>query len=278
VRLLQRTTRKLTLTDAGRVFFDQVSGLVARVEDATAAIREFGTEPRGTVRLTAPPDSEQIGLGEAFASFARKYPAIHVDLTLTGRMVDLVGEGFDMAVRAGRLTDSSLIARKVGPSRLALFAAPHYLADVGVPQSLAELKRHNFILLKGQGRKGKATLRLTGPTGEESVEVSGNLSADEMTFMLHACVASAGVALLPMELAHQAVRAGKLRLVLPKYSIGGSSVYVVLPSSSLVPSRVALLRDYLVSHLERVLREAHEDCLADEAPRGRHSGQTQRRV
>jgi DNA-binding transcriptional LysR family regulator len=258
VRLLQRTTRKLALTDAGQVFFEQVRKAVSGIDDAVNALREVGEEPRGTVRMTAPPDTKQLGLADAIVDFSRKYPAILIELVLTPRFVDLVGEGFDLALRAGRLTDSSLIARRIGPSRLALFGAPSYLQKAGAPKALSDLVRHNFVLYRSRG--GKASLHLTGPKGDESVDVSGNLSADDMAFILNACVAGAGLALLPVELARQAALAKELTLVLGKYYVGGGAVHIVLPSSALVPLRVALLRDHLVAHMERTLAEAHKDC------------------
>jgi DNA-binding transcriptional LysR family regulator len=263
VRLLQRTTRKLALTDAGQAFFDQVRGAVASMGEAMNTVREFGGEPRGTVRVSVPPDAQTLGLAHAFTEFTRKYPAILVELNLTGRLVDLVGEGFDLAVRAGRMPDSALIARRIGATQLLFFAAPGYLKTAGVPQTLTELNSHDCILFRSH--KGKATLHLTGPDGEESVEVQGRMSADEMAFILDACIAGAGVALLPTELARKAAQAGRIEHILPAYHQAGGSVYVVLPSSTLVPSRVALLRDHLVSHLERELLAAQNACTAAHA-------------
>jgi len=263
-RLLQRTTRKLSLTDAGQLFFDHASAAVTGLDGAVNAVREFGGEPRGTVRVTAPPDAQTLGLAEVFMQFTRRYPAIHVELTITGRTVDLVGEGFDLAVRAGRLADSALVARRVGPSRLALFAAPSYLKGAGALRSVRDLKQHATLLFRSRG--GTATLHLTGPKGEESVEVKGNLSADDMAFLFEACVAGAGVALLPAELARRAVLAGRLVRVLPAYYLGGGSVYVVVPSAALLPSRVALLRDHLVTHIQRELLEVEKACSGAEGP------------
>ena len=258
VRLLQRTTRKLVVTDAGQLFFDRVRGAVAGLGDAIDAVREFGGEPRGVVRMTAPPDAQQIGIGDAIAAFARRYPAIQLELSLSARVVDLVGEGFDLAVRAGRLADSSLIARKVGESRMMLFASPSYLEEMGEPRTLAELARHRHILYRA--RAGKAALRMTGPKGEETIEVAGNISADDMAFLQHACIAGAGIALLPIELARKAASIDQLRLVLPHHAVTGGSVFVVLPSSRFVPSRVELLRDHLVAHLQRELADAEAEC------------------
>jgi DNA-binding transcriptional LysR family regulator len=268
VRLFQRTTRKLALTDAGQLFFDRVRGVIADVDEIANAVREVGGEPRGTVRLTAPPDARQFGLGEAIAAFMLRYPAIRVEISLTSRVVDLVGEGIDIAVRAGRLVDSTLVARKIGVSMRALFAAPSYLKRAGTPRSLADLKRHAVIAYRS--RASTTHMHLTGPKGEESVEVQGNLSVDEIGFVLEACVAGAGIALLPGELAGKPAHEGRLERVLPGYYDDGGAVYVVLPSSTFVPARVALLRDHLVAHLEKQMAEVNRECSgAHGTPRGR---------
>jgi DNA-binding transcriptional LysR family regulator len=258
VRLLQRTTRQLALTDAGQVFFEQVRGAVASVNDAVNAVREFGGEPRGSVRITVPGEVQTLGLADAITRFSRKYPAVHVELHLTGRIVDLVREGFDLAVRAGRLADSALVARKIAPSWLALFAAPSYLKRAGVPRAVADLEQHDSLLFRT--RASTTTLTLTGPEGDVSAQLKGPISADDMSFLHSACIAGAGLALLPVELARGAVLAGSLARVLPGYYVGGGSVYIMMPSGALVPSRVALLRDHLIDHIKRVMEEAQKDC------------------
>ncbi|HMJ14714.1 MAG TPA: LysR family transcriptional regulator [Polyangiaceae bacterium] len=267
VRLLQRTTRKLALTDAGQAFYERVRGAVSGIDEALDAAREFGPEPRGTVRLTTPPDSSHFGLADAIREFTEKYPSIRVELLLTGRTVDLVAEGVDIAIRAGRLADSSLIARRVGGTPLALFAAPKYLERAGVPQTLDDLKRHECVLFRTRGPK--ATWHFSGPNGDESVEVQGQLSADDMAFILRLCMAGAGVAFIPTMLAREPAIAGAIQLVLPQYGLSRDSVYVVLPSAAFVPARVALLRDHLVRHLQREIAQTEKDCTAHEARRGR---------
>lgn len=258
VRLLQRTTRKLALTEAGQAFFERVRGAVLGFEAAESAVRELGGEPRGTVRLTAPPDIYAFGVPEAIAEFVRRHPAIQVELALTARRVDLVAEGFDLAIRAGRLEDSSLVVRRIGLAPLALFAAPSYLKRRGQPRSVAALAQHDCVLFRAQ--HGRASWRLSGPDGAHGVEVTGPVHVDEMSFALRACVAGAGIALVPLVLARAAVEGGELRHVLPAYSFEDSPLYIVLPSASFVPRRVALLRDALIKRLERELDASRRAC------------------
>jgi DNA-binding transcriptional LysR family regulator len=264
VRLLQRTTRRLGLTDAGQTFFERVRGAVAGVEEAARAVQELGSEPRGAVRVTAPPDSDELGMAEAIAQFVERYPKIHVELTLTGRTVDLVAEGFDLALRAGRLMDSTLVARRVGSSDLALFAAPAYLKRRGRPRVLQDLAQHDCILFRTRG--GRAVWSLSGPNGDETVEVAGSVSADEMGFVARTAAAGVGVANLPLPSARDFVRRNALERILPEYRFTGGVMHLVLPSAAFVPARVALLRDFLFEHLTRELAEANRQCTVHEAP------------
>lgn len=278
VRLLQRTTRRLGLTDAGQAFFERVRPAVTGVEEAANAARELGSEPRGTVRLTSLPESDALSVAVAIADFVNRYPKIHVDVTLTGRTVDLVAEGYDLAVRAGHLTDSTLVARRIGSTDLALFAAPAYLKRRGRPASVGDLTRHDCVLFRARG--SRATWTLVGPSGEESttttVEVTGAVSADDLAFVARCAAAGSGVALIPAMLARDFVQRGALELVLPEHHAVGAPVHVVLPSSTFVPARVVLLRDFLVEHLTREIAEANRQCAVQHAS-GRPTKATPRR-
>src|SRR6476646_4336890 len=134
VRLIQRTTRQRGVTDAGRELYERVRGAVVALEEAAQAVREHGREPRGIVRVTAPGDAAMLGVPEALAKLSARYPSIHVEMVLTSRVLDLVADGIDLAIRAGRLADSSLVARKVGSTNAGLFASPDYLERRGRPK------------------------------------------------------------------------------------------------------------------------------------------------
>ncbi|MBC8131381.1 MAG: LysR family transcriptional regulator, partial [Deltaproteobacteria bacterium] len=171
VRLLQRTTRKLNLTDAGRSYFQRVRAAMSGLEQANSAAADTEHEPRGIVRVTAPGDFGNGLLSAVIADFLLLHPRIHVDVTLTGRWVNLVEEGFDLAVRAGKLRDSSLVARKIAVTDMGLYAAPTYLERRGRPRRLGELANHECLLHRSG--KGIMPWRLTGPRGPELVSVSG---------------------------------------------------------------------------------------------------------
>jgi len=257
VRLLQRTTRKLALTDVGQSFYDAVSGSVSAIETAGTTARERGPSPTGTVRLTASPDS--VGLAPILARFMRKYPGIRIELLLTSRFVDLVAEGIDIAVRAGRLPDSCLVGRRLGAAESTLLASPAYLKRRGRPRSVEDLAAHDWVLVRATG--GRASLTLTGPDGQDrTFEVEGKLVADNMSFCRAAAESGIGIALLPIPVAADALDGGRLEQVLPGWSYGGASLSVLIPSGRHVPARVALLRDYLVDELGRRLAETNQRC------------------
>jgi DNA-binding transcriptional LysR family regulator len=145
VRLVHRTTRALALTEAGRAYYDRVRGAVLGVAEATADVVDLGTEPRGSIRVTTPVDVGQVLLAEVVAGFVQRYPQVHFEVTLTSRIVDLVAEGFDLALRASELRDSSLVARRIGNTGMGLFASPAYLKRRGTPKAVADLASHEFI-------------------------------------------------------------------------------------------------------------------------------------
>ena len=179
VRLLQRTTRKLCAhCPLARRFYESVSGSVSAIDDADASARERGNSPRGVVRVSAPPDFGAIGL--AVARFARKYPSIRVELSISSRRVDLVSEGFDLAIRGGKLDDSSLVAKRIGNTEMSLFASTAYLRRRGRPKTIDDLAVHDWVLYRATA--GRSVIRLTGPEGERSVEVTGIVIADDMTY------------------------------------------------------------------------------------------------
>jgi DNA-binding transcriptional LysR family regulator len=247
VRLIQRTTRRLNLTDVGRAYSERVSNAVEAMAAAAQAVRHTRAEPRGHVRLTAPPDVWPL-LAPVLCQFALSYPEVTVELELTGRIVDLVAEGFDLAMRASaRLTDSSLIARRIGESYLALFASPEYLRGRGAPRRIEDLSRHRCILFRARG--GHARWKLVGPRGTRQVAVSGPISGSDFGFVKTLAIEGAGIALMPVSHGAPELPEGRLVQILPQYRGGVGGVYVVYPSARLLSAKVRVLRDFIVERL-----------------------------
>jgi DNA-binding transcriptional LysR family regulator len=251
VQLLHRTTRKLALTEAGRSYYEQAEKALTELQAAAESATGMDTEARGIVRLTAPVDIGVMGLADIIAEFVREYPEIHVELSLSSKVVDLVAEGFDIGVRAGKSRDASLVVRRLGTAALGLYASPAYLKARGRPKLLSDLSEHDCVLFRG--KHGKALWRLDGPDGEpSSIEVRGRVNVDEMLFVRQAVGVGLGIGLLPTIVIASCARAGVLEpveRVLPEFSMGGADVAVVTPSGPKRPRRVTILRDFLVERL-----------------------------
>jgi DNA-binding transcriptional LysR family regulator len=251
VQLLHRTTRKLALTEAGRSYFEQAEKALTELQAAAESASGMDTEARGLVRVTAPADIGVLGLADVIAEFVREYPDIHVELSLSSKVIDLVEEGFDIGIRAGKSRDASLIERRLGHAAQGIYASPEYLKMHGRPQTLADLANQDCVLFRS--KHGKALWRLDGPDGEpSSVEVHGRVSVDDMLFVRQAVGVGLGIGLLPTIAVATCARVGNLdpvERILPEFSMGGADVAVVTPSGPKRPRRVTILRDFLVQRL-----------------------------
>lgn len=249
--LLHRTTRKLHLTEVGTAFYSRVSRALADIDEAKAAATDLQRELRGSIRITAPVDLGVWAVASIAARFVRSHPRVTVDVRLTGRVVDLVAEGVDIAVRVGPVHDESLIARRVGVLELGLNASPRYLARRGAPKTLADLAEHDCILLSRDGEP--QPWRLTSPSGEVGLlKPRGAIVADDISFIKKAALAGGGVALLPQFLTARDQLARRLVRVLPEWRLSTSSLHVVYPSARYVPQRMSVFRAYLVRELGRM--------------------------
>ena len=242
-RLLNRTTATQSLTEAGLAFHAQASLILDQMEDAEMAASDRQTEPRGVLRLNAPMVFGVRYLAAAVAEFGRLHPQLRVDLALNDRVVDLVEEGYDMAVRIGRLPDSSLIARRLAPCQIVLCASPDYLARVGTPERPDDLRGHN-CLLYAYSRNGD-TWRLRGREGTAEVKPQGNLIANNGDALLAASLAHAGISLQPSFIAADALRDGALVRVLPDWSLESLTVFAVYPSARNLSPKVRSFVDFL---------------------------------
>ena len=243
-RLLNRTTATQSLTEAGLVFHARASAILDQVEEAETAASDRQMEPRGSLRLNAPMAFGVRYLAAAVAEFGTLHPRVRVDLALNDQVVDLVEDGYDMAVRIGRLADSSLVARRLAPCHVMLCASPTYLARAGTPRRPDDLRDHN-CLLYAYTRGGHAW-RLRGRTGVAEVKPRGNLVANNGDALLAASLAHAGVTLQPTFIIGNALRAGLLVRVLPDWSLESLSVFAVYPSIRNLSPKVRGFVDFLV--------------------------------
>jgi DNA-binding transcriptional LysR family regulator len=257
IRLMHRTTRKLHLTDAGAAFHARVARALADIDEATSAASDLQRELRGPIRVTAPLDLGVWAVAPIVARFVRRHPGVNLEIRLSSRIVDLVGEGFDLAVRAGPIRDESLIARRIGPIELGLYASSKYLQRKGVPKSLADLENHDSIILRTDS--GTLDWRLTSGAGvEQSLTPRGAIAADDISFLKKAVLAGGGIALLPSFLVPREEKAGKIVRVLADWRLAGSTLHVVYPSARYVPLRVVAFREYLVKQLDKIAHTCEE--------------------
>jgi len=244
LRLLNRTTRRLSLTEAGAAFYQGCQRVVAEAEAAEQAVTHLASAPRGRLRVSAPMSFGVSHVSPALPEFLGRYPELAVDLTLNDRIVDLVEEGFDVGIRIGGLTDSSLVARRLAPNRTVLSAAPAYLQVRGTPRDVGELEDHACLIYSYQATG--AAWRLTGPKGDRRFKVSGPLRVNNGDAILAAALGGLGVALLPCFICGEDLRAGRLVRVLPDWEAPpDSAVSAVFPAARHLSPKVRAFIDFL---------------------------------
>jgi DNA-binding transcriptional LysR family regulator len=240
-RLLQRTTRKLSLTDVGRTYYEYCARIVAEVEDAERAVSSLQATPRGLLRVTAPVNAGY--LAPIISDYLKRHAEVRLELFCTARSVDLVEERFDLAIRAGALAESTLIARSLGNVTWFLVATPAYLKKHGRPRSPEDLSKHPAIVFGN----GPTVPELRLGKGDRSVQVSRTprLLVTDMEILLEITTAGLGIALLPAFLCLAALRAGRLEQVLRDWRAPATPVHVVYPSSRYVSAKVKSFVDFL---------------------------------
>lgn len=245
VRLFHRTTRVITLTDAGAVYYERARIALEELQDAASDIREMKALPKGPLKISAPLSFSHLHLLPVFSGFARKYPDVHLDISLEDRTVDVIGEGFDVVIRIGVPQDSSLIMRPLADCPLFPVASPDYLQQVGVPVTPADLRQHRWI---GYTLNGGATewryQYVQGQTGYVRGESVFRASTAEL--MLHAALDGVGVAILPGFSCMTYLNAGHLVRLLPDYeSAPKRQVFALIPPGRHRSTRIRLFLDWL---------------------------------
>ncbi len=243
-RLFARTTRRVGLTSEGADLLPRARRILAEYEAALAELARGRGEPHGRLRLTAPTSFGIRHLGPVLAEFARAHPALAIEIALDDRFVDLVEEGFDLALRIGELPDSSLIARLLAPIRLVLCAAPAYLERHGAPREPADLARHRCLHYRHARAGTRWQLRREGR--RETVSVADHFVADNGDVLAAAAEAGLGILLSPTFIVADALRAGRLVRVLADWEVPEFALYAVWPPGGRPPLRVRALVDFLL--------------------------------
>jgi len=245
-RLIHRTTRALTLTEAGRSYFERASRILAELEEANASVGQLQAAPRGRLRVNAAMSFGFLHLAPALPEFLIRYPEVEIELTLNDRFVDLVEEGFDVAVRIGSLDDSTLVARRLAPTRLTVCAAPDYLAAHGTPASPGDLKAHECLCYSNVGLP--RAWRFVMPDGQPRlVEVKGRLHANNGDALRAAALTGLGLTYLPSFIVGSDLQSGALVAVLEAFIPQDSAVHAVYPHSRHLSPKVRAFVDFLVA-------------------------------
>ena len=244
VRLLNRTTRSVSPTEAGRAYYDRLKPLVDEFETLDLDIRNISQAPRGRLRLTAPLTFGTVELAPALNAFAALYPDIELDVSFSDRVVNVVDEGFDMAVRVGRPSDSSLILRKLCAVRIVVVGAPAYIEQRGAPDGPADLARHACIIDTNFREPDRWPFK--SANGEsELVSVDGRIRYSNAEACVQAAALGLGLACVPAFVAGDALRSGRLVRLLSSFETAPYDVHVLYPHSRHLAAKVRLLVDFL---------------------------------
>jgi DNA-binding transcriptional LysR family regulator len=255
-RLLNRTTRKLSLTEGGQAFYERAAQLLADLEEAEALISSSAAAPRGTLRLTCSHAMGVQRVGPAIAAFAARYPEVRFEVSVSDRIVDLVEEGFDLAIRIGQIGSDQLVARRLGTMRLLACAAPAYLSARGTPRTPADLAEHTVLTYAYS--PNPRVWRLVDRQGQViEVRVSGPLHSNSGDVSIAAAIAGLGVVFEPDFMVARALEAGLLMRVLPDHQSEPGEIWAVYPSRRHLSAKVRLFVDHL------------EQAFAIPAPAGR---------
>ncbi|MDZ4813398.1 MAG: LysR family transcriptional regulator [Pseudomonadota bacterium] len=250
-RLLQRSTQGIKLTEAGRRYYERAKRLVEDVRELESDFGDAQSEQlRGHLRVSMPVTLGELYLARMLAEFAARHPALELDLLLAENSLDLVETGVDIAIVAGRLGDSSLIARKLAVMRRVLVAAPAYLQRAGTPVSIEDLARLDFV--RRGGARQHDVLEFHAEGIRSSVRTRGRLLVNNGLAVRELLMAGQGIAAVPLALVHADLEGGTLLHVLPGFELDASELHAVYPSSRFLPSKVRMLVHFLQDQLARV--------------------------
>jgi len=243
VRLLNRTTARQSLTEAGIAFYARASTILEQLEEAETTASDRQAEPRGTLRVNAPMSFGARHLAATVSEFCDRHPGVRVEMVLNDRVVDLIEEGYDVAVRIGRLADSGLIVRRLTTCRLVVCASPGYLARRGTPRTPADLLEHNCLLYAYASNGG--VWRFQGEEGEAEVRLAGDVVVNNGDALLAAALAGQGVILQPTFIVGAALRQGCLVSLLPGWRLADLDVHAAYPSMRHLSPKVRSFVDFL---------------------------------
>ena len=246
VKLLHRTTRKLSLTEFGEHYFEHAAKAYSSAQDAEDAVAQLQGEPQGRLRINVPMSFGRLHVAPMIPKFLHRHPKISIDMVMDDKVLDLVGDGFDLAIRSGNLPSSSLIARKLAPLNSALCASPSYLEKYGTPQTLSDLEQHNCLVFSHS--QDIRAWTFTKGDAQQSVEVSGNYQVNNSEAIREALLNDVGIARLPTFVAGPDIKSGKLVRLFPQYRMSHKTIYAVFLERQYMPAKVRAFLDFSINY------------------------------
>jgi DNA-binding transcriptional LysR family regulator len=249
-RLLNRSTRKLSLTESGQAYYERSKRILDDVREAESTLGRLQGSISGHLHINT-----SIALGQMYVTplvlkFQKQYPALAIELTLIDRFIDIVEEGVDVAIRIGRLADSNLVARKIGTTRRVTIATPAYLKKHGCPKRPEDLVHHSCLLYSYLSTGNEWLFQ--GPEGEIRVKVSGNFKSNNGHALREALLGGLGIAITPDWLAHEGLRNGTVKAILPEFAPTPMEINAVYPSNRMLSAKVRAFVDFLVQEFRKI--------------------------
>ncbi len=245
-RLLNRTTRRISLTEMGRIYYERCKVLLLEVDEIDSMAGEHTETPRGTLTIGAPGSFGILHFKDVITEYMKQYPQVQISLQLTDRFVDVVDEGFDVVIRIAEMADTSLIARKLSSCKLVYCASPKYLKEHGTPNVPQDLALHHCLLYSNADKPD--TWSFYGPAGIENVRVSGPLTTDNGHILRAAALADLGIVFMPTFIVGEDLRNGSLQQVLSDYCPPELNINAVFPSRRYLSAKVRTFIDFAAQY------------------------------
>jgi len=250
VKLLNRSTRQLNLTNSGQKYYEHCLHIIDELSEFESTLRSEQTKPTGILRINTPITFGELNIVPHLWEFLKAYPDLEVDLIMDDHYIDLVKEGVDVAIRVGPLTDSTLIARKIGNSARVTVASPKYLKKNGTPKNLMELKNHNCIIYTLLTTRNQWHFK--GVEGDVSISVDGRFSANNPRTIRQAVLAGQGIAVTPLWLIKDFIKSGEVKVILEDYEPKLLEIHAVYPERRFVSERVTCFIEFIRTKLPQI--------------------------
>lgn len=249
VRLLNRTTRSVSPTEAGTLFYDRSKRILEEIEEAEQLISDLDTTPKGTLRITATSTFGRKELAKVFCGFNEQYPQVNCELFISDHTVDIVQEGYDLALRLGSLEDSRLIARPVANQQMILCASPDYLQKHGIPTSLSDISQHRLIIISNNDYMRPSWLKQFEKE-HGNLAINQQFVVNDVDMAYEATMSGMGISGLPTYITKQHINTEALIPILPNLRLPNRKIHIVYPQSRYVSTKIRVFVDYLAQHLE----------------------------